>query len=160
MVVHSIKDNKDNINEIGWAEQEASLQPRSYSLSKFERQRGEIIELWDVCNVPLVHRTYFFLLFKGDPSDTVYVEVECRRLSFLKDTFSHGGSMEDKNGTITEDSRYSLSFPTGRFILGTKYTHVRTNMKLELLITQRSTEAPHIDYYEYKRGVTNVCYNI
>ncbi|KAF8117823.1 hypothetical protein N665_0008s0165 [Sinapis alba] len=54
--------------------------------AEFERQQSQIIELWGVCNVPLVHRTYFFLLFKGDPSDFVYMEVELRRLSFLKDS--------------------------------------------------------------------------
>ncbi|KAM1062708.1 hypothetical protein ACFX11_027306 [Malus domestica] len=47
-------------------------------------------------NVSLVHRTYFFLLFKGDPSDSIYMEVEVRRLSFLKDTFSRGDqTLED-----------------------------------------------------------------
>ncbi|KAG8377873.1 hypothetical protein BUALT_Bualt08G0078900 [Buddleja alternifolia] len=57
--------------------------------TEFERQRRDIIELWNACNIPLVHRTYFFLLFKGDPSDAVYMEVELRRLSFLKNTL-HG----------------------------------------------------------------------
>lgn len=51
---------------------------------EFERRKREIIELWDTCHIPLVHRSYFFLLFKGDPSDAVYMEVEHRRLSFLK----------------------------------------------------------------------------
>ncbi|XP_010433806.1 PREDICTED: kinesin-like protein KIN-7I [Camelina sativa] len=54
--------------------------------AEFVRQQSQIVELWEVCNVPLVHRTYFFLLFKGDPSDFVYMEVEHRRLSFLKDS--------------------------------------------------------------------------
>lgn len=54
--------------------------------AEFERQQSQIIELWEVCNVPLVHRTYSFLLFKGDPTDFVYMEVELRRLSFLKDS--------------------------------------------------------------------------
>ncbi|XP_026393687.1 kinesin-like protein KIN-7F isoform X1 [Papaver somniferum] len=58
----------------------------------FERQRKEIIELWHTCNVSLVHRTYFFLLFKGDPMDHIYMEVELRRLSFLKEKFSRGNS--------------------------------------------------------------------
>ncbi|KAG6699367.1 hypothetical protein I3842_08G064200 [Carya illinoinensis] len=102
--VHNMNDAKDNVNEISLAEQEGSLQSTLNRLSKFERQRGEIIELWDACNVPLVHRTYFFLLFKGDPSDCVYMEVEFRRLSFLKDTFSHGASMKDKSGTLTKAS--------------------------------------------------------
>ncbi|ESQ44828.1 hypothetical protein EUTSA_v10003349mg [Eutrema salsugineum] len=61
----------------------------SSSSSDFERQQRQIIELWAVCNVPLVHRTYFFLLFKGDPSDYVYMEVELRRLSFLKQTITN-----------------------------------------------------------------------
>ncbi|KAJ9567306.1 hypothetical protein OSB04_003272 [Centaurea solstitialis] len=52
----------------------------------FEKQRREIIRLWDACNTPLIHRTYFFLLFKGDQSDSVYMEVELRRLSFLVKT--------------------------------------------------------------------------
>lgn len=57
---------------------------------EFERQRKEIIKLWDLCHMPLVHRTYFFLLFQGDQADSVYMEVEFRRLSFLVQTVSHG----------------------------------------------------------------------
>ncbi|XP_076901355.1 kinesin-like protein KIN-7F [Bidens hawaiensis] len=52
----------------------------------FEEQRNKIIELWNECNIPLLHRAYFFLLIKGDPSDSVYIEVELRRLAFLKQT--------------------------------------------------------------------------
>ncbi|KAJ8764335.1 hypothetical protein K2173_006075 [Erythroxylum novogranatense] len=58
--------------------------------SEFKRIQREIIELWDACNVSLIHRTYFFLLFKGVPADSFYMEVELRRLSFLKETFSQG----------------------------------------------------------------------
>jgi len=57
---------------------------------EFERQQRAILELWQTCNVSLVHRTYFFLLFQGDPTDSIYMEVEHRRLSFLKETFSQG----------------------------------------------------------------------
>ncbi|RID75422.1 hypothetical protein BRARA_B02468 [Brassica rapa] len=63
--------------------------PKETDSTDFERQQRQIIELWAVCNVPLVHRTYFFLLFKGDPSDYVYMEVELRRLSFLKQTINN-----------------------------------------------------------------------
>ncbi|KAL8261267.1 hypothetical protein R6Q59_025316 [Mikania micrantha] len=52
----------------------------------FEEQRRKIIQLWNECNIPLLHRTYFLLLIKGDPSDSVYIEVELRRLSFLRQT--------------------------------------------------------------------------
>ncbi|OAY77091.1 Kinesin-like protein NACK2, partial [Ananas comosus] len=55
---------------------------------EFERKQQEIIDLWHACNVSLVHRTYFFLLFMGDPSDSIYLEVEHRRLSFLRNSFS------------------------------------------------------------------------
>ncbi|XP_028068613.1 putative inactive kinesin-like protein KIN-7B [Camellia sinensis] len=49
-----------------------------YSISKspsnwpleFKRLQREIIELWHACYVSLVHRTHFFLLFKGDLTDS------------------------------------------------------------------------------------------
>ncbi|KAK4390752.1 Kinesin-like protein KIN-7F [Sesamum angolense] len=67
----------------------------SHWQTEFERQKKEIIELWDACHTPLVHRTYFFLLFKGDPSDAVYLEVELRRLQFLKNTLQGGAILKD-----------------------------------------------------------------
>ncbi|EEF49500.1 ATP binding protein, putative [Ricinus communis] len=67
----------------------------------FERQRSEILELWQTCNVSLVHRTYFFLLFKGDPTDSIYMEVELRRLSFLKENFSQGNQALGGGGTFS-----------------------------------------------------------
>ncbi|XP_058109381.1 kinesin-like protein KIN-7F [Magnolia sinica] len=68
---------------------------------EFERQRREIIELWHACNVSLVHRTYFFLLFKGDPADSIYMEVELRRLCFLRNSFSQG----NLGKPVVEDGR-------------------------------------------------------
>ncbi|CAN0906465.1 Kinesin-like protein KIN-7E [Linum grandiflorum] len=70
----------------------SSTQSQANWSQKFERYRRKIIELWAKCNVPLVHRSYFFLLFKGDPSDNVYLEVELRRLYFIKDTASRGNN--------------------------------------------------------------------
>ncbi|WOL19146.1 hypothetical protein Cni_G27943 [Canna indica] len=67
-----------------------SAESSSRWLFDFERKQHEIIELWHTCNVSLVHRTYFFLLFKGDPADSFYMEVEHRRLSFLGNTSSQG----------------------------------------------------------------------
>lgn len=72
--------------------------------SEFERQRKEIIELWNTCNIPLVHRTYFFLLFQGDPSDAVYMEVEVRRLSYLKNAL-HGVRVGKDDQPFTWASR-------------------------------------------------------
>ncbi|KAI5674155.1 hypothetical protein M9H77_14519 [Catharanthus roseus] len=50
----------------------------------FEEQRKQIIELWHLCHVSLIHRTQFYLLFRGDPSDQIYMEVELRRLTWLE----------------------------------------------------------------------------
>ncbi|CAI0450720.1 unnamed protein product [Linum tenue] len=50
----------------------------------FREQRQQIIELWDICYVPIIHRTQFYLLFKGDPADEIYMEVELRRLTWLQ----------------------------------------------------------------------------
>ncbi|XP_022984728.1 kinesin-like protein KIN-7G isoform X2 [Cucurbita maxima] len=70
--------------------------------SEFRRLQKDIIELWHICNVSLVHRTYFFLLFKGgDPADSIYMEVEFRRLSFLRDSFSQGNQTVENGQTLT-----------------------------------------------------------
>ncbi|XXG66104.1 hypothetical protein AAC387_Pa05g3648 [Persea americana] len=73
------KTNKD----VGLDPMRTPSQSPSHWPLEFERQQREIIALWNACNVSLVHRTYFFLLFKGDPADSIYMEVELRRLSFL-----------------------------------------------------------------------------
>lgn len=73
--------------------------------SEFSKLQKEIIELWHACNVSLVHRTYFFLLFKGDPTDSIYMEVERRRLSFIKDTFCRGSPTFEDGQTLTLASR-------------------------------------------------------
>lgn len=75
-------------------------------VSEFNRQQREIIKLWDACSVPLVHRTYFFLLFKGKKSDFVYMEVELRRLYFLREAFSRGSGAVKDGQPITLASWY------------------------------------------------------
>ncbi|KAL1354909.1 hypothetical protein HN51_006958 [Arachis hypogaea] len=72
--------------------------------SEFKRLQREIVELWDACYVSLVHRTYFFLLFQGDPSDSIYMEVEHRRLSYLKQTFSQGKHTVEDGRILTAQS--------------------------------------------------------
>lgn len=57
----------------------------------FKEQRQQIIELWDACFVSIVHRTQFYLLFKGDPADQIYMEVELRRLTWLQEHFTGMG---------------------------------------------------------------------
>lgn len=88
------------------AEQHPSRHHSNWRLD-FETQRGLIIELWDACFVPLVHRTHFFILYKGDPSDFLYLEVELRRLTILKDTFSEGSNVKSRQAP-TPAARYSF----------------------------------------------------
>ncbi|KAK2998404.1 hypothetical protein RJ639_024149, partial [Escallonia herrerae] len=105
---HAVEEAKPNtsapeqiatVDDILEKEDGSTQQPSTWPL-EFERQRREIIELWEACNIPLVHRTYFFLLFNGDPSDSVYMEVELRRLSFLKQTLSHGTKIVKDGQTL------------------------------------------------------------
>ncbi|CAN8283780.1 unnamed protein product [Cochlearia groenlandica] len=68
---------------------------------EFDRQREQILELWQTCHISLVHRTYFFLLFTGDQADSIYIGVELRRLSFMKDCFSQGNQTFERGQTVT-----------------------------------------------------------
>ncbi|CAM8907105.1 unnamed protein product [Rhodiola kirilowii] len=85
---------------------EYSDTPSNWS-QEFERLHRAIIGLWQSCNVSLVHRTYFFLLFKGDPSDSVYMEVELRRLTFLKQTYSSVNQLleDDRSHSIASSAK-------------------------------------------------------
>ena len=58
----------------------------------FREQRQQIIELWDLCHVSIIHRTQFYLLFKGDPADQIYMEVELRRLTWLQQHLAELGN--------------------------------------------------------------------
>ncbi|CAL1384840.1 unnamed protein product [Linum trigynum] len=91
---------KSNVKDIGLDAMLDELTTPDSPL-KFERQQRTIIELWHACNVSLVHRTYFFLLFKGDPLDSIYLEVELRRLSFLRETFSDANHGISGGQTLT-----------------------------------------------------------
>ncbi|XP_020084816.1 kinesin-like protein KIN-7A isoform X2 [Ananas comosus] len=57
----------------------------------FKEQMRQIIQLWDICHVSIIHRTQFYLLFRGDPADQIYIEVELRRLTWLQQHFSEVG---------------------------------------------------------------------
>lgn len=58
----------------------------------FREQRQQILELWDVCYVSIIHRTQFYLLFKGDQADQIYMEVELRRLTWLQQHLAEIGN--------------------------------------------------------------------
>ncbi|KAH7288052.1 hypothetical protein KP509_31G009400 [Ceratopteris richardii] len=60
--------------------------------SEFSMKRKQIFELWHLCHVSLFHRTQFYLLFHGDPTDSIYIEVELRRLLWLKNNHQNATS--------------------------------------------------------------------
>ncbi|KAM7513495.1 hypothetical protein LguiA_003078 [Lonicera macranthoides] len=65
--------------------------PMSWHLV-FEDQRKQIIMLWHLCHVSIIHRTQFYTLFKGDPADQIYMEVELRRLTWLEQHLAELGN--------------------------------------------------------------------
>ncbi|KAL1218568.1 Kinesin-like protein KIN-7B [Cardamine amara subsp. amara] len=58
----------------------------------FEEQRKQIIMLWHLCHISVIHRTQFYMLFKGDPADQIYMEVELRRLTWLEQHLAELGN--------------------------------------------------------------------
>ncbi|GKV03764.1 hypothetical protein SLEP1_g16013 [Rubroshorea leprosula] len=79
-------------NETSADETDGSIQsPMPWHL-KFEDQRKQIIMLWHLCHVSIIHRTQFYLLFRGDPADEIYMEVELRRLTWLEQHFAELGN--------------------------------------------------------------------
>ncbi|XP_060205522.1 kinesin-like protein NACK1 [Lycium barbarum] len=65
--------------------------PVSWEIT-FKEQRQQIIDLWDICYVSIIHRSQFYLLFKGDPADEIYLEVELRRLTWLQQHLAELGN--------------------------------------------------------------------
>ncbi|KAL6583228.1 hypothetical protein OROMI_005306 [Orobanche minor] len=98
---------KKNVKDVGLDPMEDEPKDHSNWPAEFKRLQQEIIELWHVCNVSLVHRTYFFMLFQGDPSDAIYLEVEMRRMKFLKQKFSQGDrtTVNGKRLTLTASEK-------------------------------------------------------
>ncbi|XP_059314284.1 kinesin-like protein KIN-7E [Lycium ferocissimum] len=93
--------SKRSVKSVGVDPMLDSLEAPSDWPLEFGRLQKMIIELWQTCHISLIHRTYFFLLFKGDRMDSIYMEVEVRRLSFLKEILSNGNSAVQGGQTIT-----------------------------------------------------------
>ena len=84
----------------------------------FDQQRKQIIMLWHLCHISLVHRTQFFLLLGGDPSDQIYMEVELRRLTRLEQHLAEVGNAtllggDEPAGSVS--ARYASVFDKSSF---------------------------------------------
>ncbi|KAG8364380.1 hypothetical protein BUALT_Bualt19G0122900 [Buddleja alternifolia] len=93
-VQETVRQDENNVRDV-------ALDPMHDWPLKFEKLQKLIIELWKACNVSLVHRTYFVLLIKDDFADSIYMEVEHRRLSFLKETFLMGKTAVQNGHSLT-----------------------------------------------------------
>ncbi|XP_071715357.1 kinesin-like protein NACK1 [Rutidosis leptorrhynchoides] len=85
-------DNDENTADI-----QPDVSPVPWHIT-FREQRQNIIELWDVCFVSIIHRTQFYMLFKGDPADEIYMEVELRRLNWLQQHLAQQGNATPARG--------------------------------------------------------------
>ncbi|KAF7849644.1 hypothetical protein BT93_L0436 [Corymbia citriodora subsp. variegata] len=111
--VHDIKPNviapTKDVRDVGLDPIEDDTGGSLEWFSHFKNLQKEIVKLWKECNVSLVHRSYFFLLFKGDPTDSIYMEVELRRLLFLRDKFAWcNQALEDGQGLTAASSIQDL----------------------------------------------------
>jgi hypothetical protein len=64
----------------------------------------KIVALWDALHVPLIHRSRFYLAFRG--REIFYFEAECRRLTWLQ---SEIGSPEDPNPLVAQKAKRLLA---------------------------------------------------
>ncbi|MCO5612995.1 hypothetical protein L7F22_067268 [Adiantum nelumboides] len=69
----------------------------------FQKERMQIAQLWDLCHVSIIHRSQFYLLFKGDPADQVYLEVELRRLAWLQEHLDAATAVDYPDADGEED---------------------------------------------------------
>ncbi|CAN8304853.1 unnamed protein product [Cochlearia groenlandica] len=88
----------DNVYEDGVKNNEENTIEEDEEQSKvmwhitFIEERHQIIELWHVCQVSIIHRTQFYRLFKGEQADQIYMEIELRRLTWLEQLLSEVGN--------------------------------------------------------------------
>ncbi|GAV70969.1 Kinesin domain-containing protein/DUF3490 domain-containing protein [Cephalotus follicularis] len=94
----------------------------------FEHQRKQIIMLWHLCHVSIVHRTQFYLLFKGDPADQIYMEVELRRLTWLEQHLAELGNASP--ALLSDDPAGSVSSSIKALKQEREYLAKRVNWKL------------------------------
>ncbi|KAK3164442.1 hypothetical protein QOZ80_1AG0018520 [Eleusine coracana subsp. coracana] len=90
--VLELESNDGKTNDDFEEENAGPLQGDSWE-KLFKEQMQQIIQLWDICHVSIIHRTQFYLLFRGDRADQIYIEVEVRRLTWLQQHFAEVGDV-------------------------------------------------------------------
>lgn len=65
---------------------------------------SKIVALWEALHVPLIHRSRFYLAFRG--RELFYFEAELRRLTWLQ---SEIGSPEDSNPVAAQKAKRALA---------------------------------------------------
>ncbi|KAL5850753.1 hypothetical protein ACOSQ3_008804 [Xanthoceras sorbifolium] len=94
----------------------------------FDEQRKQIIMLWHLCHVSIVHRTQFYLLFRGDPTDQIYMEVELRRLTWLEQQLAEVGNASP--ALLGDDPAGSVSSSIKALKQEREYLAKRVSLKL------------------------------
>jgi centromeric protein E len=103
--VLELESNEGKLNDDFQEEHAEPLQDDSWE-KLFKEQMQQIMQLWDLCHVSIIHRTQFYLLFRGDRADQIYIEVEIRRLTWLQQHFSED---DDASPAAGDDSAVSLT---------------------------------------------------
>lgn len=73
-------------------------------LSPMQSMLPKIMALWDALHVPLIHRSRFYLAFRG--REAFYFETEKRRLAWLQ---SEMGDPEDRNPLNAQRAKRALA---------------------------------------------------
>ncbi|MFS7916598.1 putative plus-end-directed kinesin ATPase [Helianthus anomalus] len=89
LLVCQVLELEEGNDERGDDSEEQSPMPRHLV---FEDHRNQIIMLWHLCHVSIIHRTQFYMLFRGEAADDIYVQVELRRLTWLEQKLSDLGN--------------------------------------------------------------------
>ncbi|KAL0386919.1 UNVERIFIED_CONTAM: Kinesin-like protein KIN-7F [Sesamum radiatum] len=84
---------------------DVALDPMNDWPLKFEKLQKLIVELWQACNISLSMGAPSSK--EDDFADSIYMEVEYRRLSFLKETFARGNSaiQDGRNLTLASSKK-------------------------------------------------------
>ncbi|OVA13008.1 Kinesin [Macleaya cordata] len=129
--VLELEENEASASETGLSVQS----PMSWNLV-FDDQRRQIIMLWHLCHVSIVHRTQFYLLFRGHPDDQMYMEVELRRLTWLEQKLAEVGNAspallgDEPAGSVSSSIR---ALKQEREHLAKRVTSKLTSQELEML---------------------------